>query len=105
MKEHLTIKELSDIFSVSTRTIVRHLDSLILKKKNKVYIPLDIVELLKVRHNYDTTTTRKKDSSLDTLKNIEIEYDIVEGFSKEEHQEFQKRLIEYPIIQKDLEYL
>lgn len=104
MKEHLTIKELSDIFSVSTRTIVRHLDSLILKKKNKVYIPLDIIELLKVRHNYDTTMTQENEIYAEELKNTKVEYDILEGFSKEEYQEFQKRLIEYPIIQKDLEY-
>ena len=34
----------------------------------------------------------------------DIEYDVIEGFSNEEYQEFQKRLIEYPMLQKDLEY-
>lgn len=98
MKEFYTIKELSDKYSVSSRTIVRHLNSLILKEKNKTLIPKDIVKVLEVRHNYDTTMTSEKPIEND------IEYDVIEGFSNEEYQEFQKRLIEYPMLQKDLEY-
>ena len=98
MKKQYTIKELSDRYSVSTRTIVRHLDSLILKDKNKVLIPFDVVELLEVRHNYDTTTTSEK--AIET----KVEYDIEEGFSKEEYAGFQKVLIEYPMIKQELEY-
>lgn len=98
MKEFYTIKELSDKYSVSSRTIVRHLNSLILKEKNKTLIPKDIVKVLEVRHNYDTTMTSEKPIEND------IEYDVIEGFSNEEYQEFQKRLIEYPMLKKDLEY-
>jgi uncharacterized membrane protein YgaE (UPF0421/DUF939 family) len=109
MKKEYTIKELSDMYSVSTRTIVRHLESLILKEKNKVIVPLDVVKLLEVRHNYDTTMTQVR-HNYDTSKTqeevdeTEGDYDILEGFSNEEYQEFQKRLIEHPIIKKDLEY-
>lgn len=98
MKEHYTIKELSDKYYVSTRTIVRHLKSLILKDKNKTLIPKDVVKLLEVRHNYDTSMTSEK------LIENEIKYDVIEGFTNEEYQEFQKRLIEHPLLQKDLEY-
>jgi hypothetical protein len=94
MKNFYTIKELSDKLSVSTRTIERYLKGLYLKENNKIVIPLDVVELLESRHKSDTST--------DT--NPTQDFDIVEGFSNEEYQEFQKRLIEYPILQKDLEY-
>lgn len=94
MKDFYTIKELSDTLSVSIRTIQRHLKNLYKTNNGKVLIPLDVVNLLKARHeydnNYDTDTTQK--------------YDVIEGFSNEEYQEFQKRLIEYPMLQKDLEY-
>jgi predicted secreted Zn-dependent protease len=109
MKKEYTIKELSDIYSVSTRTIVRHLEALILKEKNKVLIPYDVVKLLEVRHNYDTSKTEVR-QDYDTSKTPENEdetesdFDIVEGFTVDEYQEFQKRLVEYPLIKKDLEY-
>jgi len=94
MKKAYTIQELADTFGVSSRTIQRHLKNLYNVIDNKASIPLDIVNLLKARHNYDnkddTTTTE--------------EFDVIEGFTNEEYQEFQKRLIEYPMLQKDLEY-
>jgi hypothetical protein len=109
MKKEFTIKELSDMYSVSTRTIVRHLEALILKEKNKVLIPYDVVKLLEVRHNYDTSKTevRQDYDTGNTPENedeTESDFDIVEGFTMDEYQEFQKRLVEYPLIKKDLEY-
>lgn len=94
MKKEYTIQELADKMSVSTRTIERYLQSLYTKEKNKTIIPLDIVNLLEVRH--------KSDNKTDTSPTDE--YDVIEAFTNEEYQEFQKRLIEYPILQKDLEY-
>jgi DNA-binding MarR family transcriptional regulator len=109
MKKEYTIKELSDIYSVSTRTIVRHLDSLILKEKNKILIPYDVVKLLEVRHNYDTSKTEVRQDyhtskTPENEEETESDFDIVEGFTMDEYQEFQKRLVEYPLIKKDLEY-
>lgn len=94
MKKEYTIQELADRMSVSTRTIERYLKSLYTKESNKTIIPLDVVELLEVRHKSDTNTDTSPTQ----------EYDVIEGFTNEEYQEFQKRLIEYPMLQKDLEY-
>lgn len=94
MKKYFTIKELADKLSVSTRTIERHLQSLYTKENNKIMIPLDIVNLLEARYKSDTNTDTSPTE----------EYDVIEAFTNEEYQEFQKRLIEYPMLQKDLEY-
>lgn len=94
MKKEYTIQELADKMSVSTRTIERYLKSLYTKEGNKIIIPLDVVNLLEVRHKSDTNTDTSPTE----------EYDVIEGFTNEEYQEFQKRLIEYPLLQKDLEY-
>ena len=94
MKKEYTIKELADKLSVSTRTVERYLKALYRRENNKIIITLDVVNLLEARHKYDNNT--------DTITTQE--YDIVEGFTNEEYQEFQKRLIEYPMLRKDLEY-
>lgn len=94
MKKEYTIRELADKLSVSTRTVERYLKSLYTKENNKIIIPLDIVNLLEVRHKSD----------IDTDTDPTREYDVIEAFTNEEYQEFQKRLIEYPILLKDLEY-
>lgn len=94
MKDQYTIKELADKLNVSIRTVERYLQGLYIKEKNKIVIPLDIVNLLEVRHKSDTNTDTSPTQ----------EYDVIEAFTNEEYQEFQKRLIEYPILQRDLEY-
>jgi predicted nucleic acid-binding protein len=77
-----------------------------MKDKNKVLIPLDVVELLKKRHKSEPKSEANTELSPnpENLKEIDIEFDVVEGFSTEEYNEFQKRLIEYPLLKKDLEY-
>ena len=35
----------------------------------------------------------------------ENEFPIIEGFTEEEYQEYQKRLIEYPLLKDQIEYL
>lgn len=94
MRKEYTIKELADKLSVSPRTIERYLKSLYTKEGNKIIIPLDVATLLEERHKYDKNTDTSTTQG----------YDVIEGFTKEEYQEFQKRLIEYPILRKDLEY-
>ncbi len=104
--KNYTIAELSDKLCVSTRTIQRYIKALYLKEKNKTIIPYDLAKLIEVRHNrdkkYDTSTTTVVLN--ENLREKNIEYDIVEGFSTEEYAEFQKRLIEHPILKKELEY-
>ena len=95
MKTGYTIKELSDKLSVSTRTIERYLKNLYTKENNRVMIPLDVVELLEVRHKSDTSPTQVRQE----------EYDVIEGFTNEEYEEFQKRLIEYPALKEKVDYL
>lgn len=106
MKSEYTIKELSELHSVSTRTIEKRLKNLILREKNKVLIPLDVVKLLEIRHKSEPKSEANTEASpnLEKTTKMDVEYDVVEGFSTEEYQEFQKRLIEYPMLQKDLEY-
>jgi hypothetical protein len=106
MRKEYTIKELCDMYQINPRTLQRHLSNLYTTNKNKVLVPLDVVELLKSRHNYDnnndTSTTQLNQGN--TTDFLDQEYDIIEGFYNEEYKEFQKRLIEYPLLQKDLEY-
>lgn len=94
------------MYQINPRTLQRHLSNLYTTNKNKVLVPLDVVELLKSRHNYDnnndTSTTQLNQGN--TTDFLDQEYDIIEGFYNEEYKEFQKRLIEYPLLQKDLEY-
>ena len=94
-EKYYTIKELSELHSVSTRTIEKRLSSLLIKDKNKVFIPLDIVELLEKRHKSEPKSEPKSEDG---------DFDVIEGFTNEEYAEFQKRLIEYPLLLKDLEY-
>lgn len=101
-KKSYTLKELSDMYSVTSRTIVRHLKGLYFIEKNKVKVPLDVVKLLEVRHKYDTSKTEVRQA--DDTEITSAEYDVIEGFSSDEYKEFQKRLIEYPLLKKDLEY-
>lgn len=91
MIKEYTIQEVADRFATSTRTIQRYLKALYTKESNKIMIPLDVVELLEARHNYDTTTA----SEINLIQ---------EGFTPDEYQEFKKRLIEYPMLKEQLEY-
>lgn len=43
--------------------------------------------------------------NLRTGSDTENEFPIIEGFTEEEYQEYQKRLIEYPLLKDQIEYL
>lgn len=96
MKTEYTIKELSDRLSVSTRTVERYLKTLYTKENNKIIIPLDVVELLELRHNSDTTPTQPRQEE-DSI--IEVEMSAVD------YDEFQRRLAEYPALKEKVDYL
>lgn len=96
MKTEYTIQELADKLSVSIRTADRYLKGLYTKEKNKLIIPLDVVELLELRHKSDTSQTqvRQEDNSV-----VEVE------MSMEDYAEFQKRLAEYPALKEKIDFL
>lgn len=80
------IKEIAEILNVSDRTVERYLKSYITIEKGAY---------------------RVSEKMLDVLKNEYIENSsdtIVEEFTKDDYQEFQKRLVEYPILKDQLEY-
>ena len=81
------IKEIAEILNVSDRTVERYLKS---------YITMD------------KGTYQISEKMLDVLKNVYLETSsdtIVEEFTKEDYQEFQKRLIEYPLLKERAEFL
>jgi hypothetical protein len=91
-----TIADIVATFSVSERTAQRWVESLVFKDNNKIVIPQDVFDLLKSRHSSDTNPT---------LPDTEDDFPIIEGFTEDEYQEYQKRLIEYPILKDQIEYL
>lgn len=96
MEKTYTISDIAMTFGISERTVQRWIESLVIKDKNKIFIPEDIFNLLKLRHGNDKVAT---------LPDIEDEFPIIEGFTDEEYQEYQRRLIEYPMLKEQVEYL
>ena len=92
MKTEYTIKELSDRLNVSTRTVERYLKNLYTKEKNRVMVPLDVVELLEVRHNSDN----ENEGGIETIE---------QTFSVGQYDELQRIIIEHPALQERIEYL
>ncbi|WP_299683540.1 HTH domain-containing protein [uncultured Tenacibaculum sp.] len=92
-------KEIAEILNVSDRTVRRYLKSFITFENKGLKVSEKMLDILKKEY--------LNGQSADTIGHIEKEspkYDIVEGFSNEEYQEFQKRLIEYPLLKQELEY-
>jgi transposase len=94
--KNYTIRDISTTLGVSERTIQRWLENLIIKDKNKILIPQDILNILISRHKPDSITTDHDT----TIK----EFERVEYFTEEEYQEFHKRLVEYDVLKEQLEY-
>lgn len=94
--KNYTVSDIATTFGVSERTVQRWVETLVFKEKNKVLIPEDVFELLKTRHGNDIIATEP---------DTENEFPIIEGFTEDEYQEYQKRLIEYPILKDQIEYL
>lgn len=86
-------KDLSIILGVTDRSVRRYIKTFISFENNRISVSEKMLEILK-----------KEYLSGQLSDNPENEYDVVEGFSAEEYQEFQKRLIEYPGLKKELEY-
>jgi len=105
MKKEYTTKEVAKILQVSDRSVRRYLSDYISFNGNTLSVSKKMLEVLKNESYGQGTDKARTGADTSEVKDTsEIDYDIVEGFSNEEYQEFQKRLIEYPILNKDLEY-
>jgi len=94
MSKKYTVSEISRQTGDKPRQVQRKLKNLINIDKGSYSVDESIVDML-----YPATTN----DNLATINDIEVEYDVIEGFSAEEYQEFQKRLIEYPLLKEHLE--
>ncbi len=94
-----TLKELSELFSVSIRTITRQIADLVKRDKQRVLVPFDIVNVLISRHYLGKLPTSAEQ------ENNDEEYDVVEGFTNEEYNLFQKIIAEYPQQKEKIKYL
>lgn len=92
MKRVYTTKEVAEILGVSDRSVRRYLKSFVSYENKGFKVTEKMLEVL------------KKEYSIGQETDTPGQYDIIEGFSSEEYQEFQKRLIEYPILKQELEY-
>jgi hypothetical protein len=80
------IKEIAKILNVSDRTVERYLKSYFSLEKGTYQVSEKMLEVLKLEY---------LESESDT---------VVEQFTKEEYEEFHKRLVEYPFLKEQLEY-
>ncbi len=99
LKEEYTLAELSELFKVSIRTITRQLADLTKRDKQRVLVPKDIVNILISRHYLGKLPTSAEQ------ENDDEEYDVVEGFTNEEYNLFQKIIAEYPQQKEKIKYL
>lgn len=80
------LKEIGNILGVSDRTVERYLKSYFSLEKGGYQVSEKMVDILKDEY-------------------LESDNDnIVEEFTKDEYEEFKKRLIEYDILKDQLEY-
>lgn len=80
------IKEIAEILNVSDRTVERYLKSYFSLEKGAYQVSEKMLEVLKLEYLEDESDT------------------VVEQFTKEEYEEFHKRLVEYPFLKEQLEY-
>lgn len=81
------IKDISKILNVSDRTVERYLKSYFSLENGTYQVSEKMLEVLKIEY-------------------LENEFDtVVEEFTKDEYNEFQKRLSEYPLLKERIESL
>lgn len=94
MGKKYSVSEISRQTGDSSRQVQRKLKDLINIDKGSYKVDESIIKMLYPESVDDMITTSDDNTE---------EYDVVEGFSSEEYQEFQKRLIEYPLLKQHLE--
>jgi hypothetical protein len=95
-----TISEISRQYGDSMRQVQRKLKELV-NVDGKAYI-IDSLVVDLMYSDSDRDNNRDNRDSDVAIEDIEVEYDVVEGFSAAEYQEFQKRLIEYPLLKDQI---
>ena len=124
MSKFYNTKEIAKILGVTDRSVRRYLNTYFSFDNKAFSVSEKMLDIIKSEYigqvadrlrtgdesnEYKGTTKhleRTADKTRTGADNNEYEenFDVIEGFTTEEYQEFQKRLIEYPMLQKDLEY-
>lgn len=125
MSKFYNTKEVAEILGVSDRSVRRYLNTYFSFENKAFSVSEKMLDVIKseyigqgadkvrtaadsYREHNDETEPIGQGADSDRTGADSHEYnddfDVIEGFTTEEYQEFQKRLIEYPILQKDLEY-
>ena len=101
MSKKYSTADIARTLAVSERTVRRKLSEHLNLLNGKYEVSKEFFDFLKEKTNFADTTADNVRTAADT-ENEEPEFDIIEGFSKEEYQEFQKRLVEYPLLKEHL---
>ena len=101
MSKKYSTADIARTLAVSERTVRRKLSKHLLIKDGKYEVSEEFFNFLKGNTDFADTPADNLRTNADTTEK-EQEYDIVEGFTAEEYQEFQKRLVEYPLLKDHL---
>lgn len=99
MENKYTTKQIAEILGVTDKSVRRYLNSYFSINNGAYEISDKMLNILKSEYLGQPTDNLR--TGLDT----ENEFPIIEGFTEEEYQEYQKRLIEYPLLKDQIEYL
>lgn len=102
MSKKYTTSDIARTLGVTERTVRRKLHKHLSLKDGAYEVSEEFFNFLKDNTNFADTPSDIVRTDSD-IANKEVEYDVIEGFSAEEYQEFQKRLIEYPLLKEHLE--
>lgn len=101
MSEKYTTADIARTLGVTERTVRRKLYKHLSLRDGAYEVSEEFFNFLKDNTDFADTPADIVRTDSD-ISNKEVEYDVVEGFSAEEYQEFQKRLIEYPLLKEHL---
>lgn len=101
MSKKYSTADIAQTLAVSERTVRRKLSEHLNLLNGKYEVSKEFFDFLKEKTNFTDTPADNVRTAADT-DNDEPEFDIIEGFSTEEYQEFQKRLVEYPLLKEHL---
>ena len=99
MENKYTTKQIADILGVTDKSVRRYLNSYFSINNGAYEVSDKMLSILK--SDYLGLSA----DNLRTGSDTENEFPIIEGFTEEKYQEYQKRLIEYPLLKDQIEYL